>query len=115
MGEIPNIREEFHGVYSHHGYGEQNIVIEDCRISDFTGCGIKLDWVWVFAIRRCIIQGNGKHGIDWSKGYDGWIMDNQIAANGGAGIFAGGEHPEDVNNINLSGMCTVTCTANRIE
>ena len=107
--------EEFHGIYSHHGYGEQNIVIEDCRISDFTGCGIKLDWVWVFAIRRCIIQGNKKHGIDWSKGYDGWIIDNQIAANGGAGIYAGGEHPEDVNNINLSGMCTVTCTANRIE
>jgi len=107
--------DNFHGIYAHHGDGEQNIVVEDCRIWKFSGCGLKLDWVWVVAIRKCIIMGNGKHGIDWSKGYDGWIIDNQIAANGGAGIYAGGEAPDDKNNIHIAGMCTVTCTANRIE
>jgi hypothetical protein len=110
-----HLGKELHGIYSHHGNGEQNVVVEDCRICDFSGCGIKLDWVWVWAVRRSIIMSNDKHGIDWSKGYDGWIMDNQIAANKGAGLYAGGEMPDDKNNINLAGMATVSCTANRIE
>jgi hypothetical protein len=106
---------EMHGIYSHHGSVEQNIVVEDCRICNFSGSGIKLDWVWVWAIRRSILMSNGKHGIDWSKGYDGWIIDNQIAGNQGAGLYAGGEIPEDKNNIGLAGMATVAVTANRIE
>jgi polygalacturonase len=106
---------EMHGIYSHHGNGEQNIVVEDCRICNFSGSGIKLDWVWVWAIRRSILMANGKHGIDWSKGYDGWIIDNQIAGNRGAGLYAGGETPDEKNNLDMAGMATVAVTANRIE
>ena len=113
------VGEKLHGVYSKHRGFEQNIVFEDCRVTNFTGSGFTLDWVWVVAIRRCIIMRNGMHGIDWSNGYDGWIIDNQIAANKGAGIYAGGENPEggagEKHGEDKHGMATVTCTGNRIE
>ncbi len=78
-----------HGIYSRHRGVEQNNCYEDCRINHFTGCGLKMDWVWVFAIRRCIIIDNGLHGIDVDRGYDGWVIDNQISANRRMGINAG--------------------------
>ncbi|MCL2060236.1 MAG: right-handed parallel beta-helix repeat-containing protein, partial [Oscillospiraceae bacterium] len=116
------VGECLHGVYSKHRSTEQNIVFEDCRIANFSGSGFVLDWVWVVAIRRCIIMRNRQHGIDWSNGYDGWIIDNQITANRGAGIYAGGDSPAPVgadagsqHGVDRHGMATVTCTGNRIE
>jgi hypothetical protein len=114
------VGECLHGVYSKHPGIEQNIVFEDCRIVNFTGSGLRLDNVWVAAVRRCIILQNKLHGIDWSKGYDGWVIDNQIADNGGAGLFAGKDpshefHKEVFEVDGYSGMGTVTCTGNRIE
>ncbi len=111
---------QMHGVYSRHGGVEQNNCYEDCRITRFTGCGLKLDWVWVFAVRRCIIIDNAQHGIDVDRGYDGWVIDNQISANGLMGINAGpgmvcytgnriewnkegGMFCNDTQNINVTG------------
>ncbi|MFW5762315.1 MAG: right-handed parallel beta-helix repeat-containing protein [Cyclobacteriaceae bacterium] len=93
---------EMHGIYSKHPGDEQNIVIEDCNIHDFSGSGIRLDNVWVFAIRRCLIKSNRLSGIDGSGSYDGWVIDNQLTANGRGGIYA-------------TGFATITITANRIE
>ena len=112
------VGEGLHGVYSKHRGTEQNLVFEDCRVVGFTGSGFLLDWVWVVAIRRCIIMRNALHGIDWSNGYDGWIIDNQIAGNRGTGIYAGGDNPEIAgarHGEDRHGMATVTCTGNRIE
>ena len=115
-----NLGECMHGIYSRHRGVEQNNCYEDCRITRFTGCGLKMDWVWVFAIRRCIIIGNRLHGIDVDRGYDGWVIDNQISANGKMGINAGpgmvcytgnriewnkegGIFCDDTQNINITG------------
>lgn len=81
--------ERMHGIYSKHGGVEQNNCYEDCRISNFTGCGLRLDWVWVFAIRRCLIADNQLHGVDVDRGYDGWVIDNRICHNGQWGVNAG--------------------------
>ena len=78
-----------HGIYSRHGGVEQNNCYEDLRVSNFTGCGLRMDWVWVFAIRRCLIADNRLHGIDVDRGYDGWVMDNRILRNGQWGVNAG--------------------------
>ncbi len=106
--------ENMHGIYSHNIGTEQNICIEDCRIERFSGSGIRLDKVWVFSIRRNLIKSNDKHGIDCSSGYDGWIIDNQLTGNKGAGLFAG-KNPEEASEDKWTGMATVMVTANRIE
>ena len=115
-----NLGECMHGVYSCHGGVEQNNCYEDCRICNFTGSGLKMDWVWVFAIRRCLIVRNALHGIDVDRGYDGWVIDNQITANGKMGVNAGpgmvcytgnriewnkegGIFCDDTQNVNITG------------
>ena len=98
-----NMGNGMDGVYSKHPGTEQNIVFDDCKIQRFSGNGIRLDNCWVFAIRHCLIMGNGSAGIDGSTSYDGWIIDNQIAGNGNGGIFAS-------TYFNV-----VIITANRIE
>ena len=50
---------------------------------------MKMDWVWVFAVRRCRITNNRLYGIDVDRGYDGWVIDNNIVKNGLWGINAG--------------------------
>jgi hypothetical protein len=95
-------RGEMHGVLSKHPGTEQNIVIEDCRITGFSGSGIRLDNCWVFAVRHSLINGNGLSGIDGSGSYDGWLIDNQVTGNGRGGVFG-------------QRFSSVTITANRIE
>jgi hypothetical protein len=94
--------QEMHGVYSKHPGTEQNTVIDDCKITGFSGSGIRLDNVWVFAIRHSYIVHNKLSGIDGSGSYDGWILDNQITGNQRGGIYG-------------TSFATVTITANRIE
>lgn len=91
-----------HGVYSKQLSSEQNIVFEDCKIVRFSGAGLRLDNVWVFAIRHCLIQSNKDAGIDLSGSYDGFILDNQISDNGKGGIFG-------------TRGSTLSITGNRIE
>ena len=99
---------------------EQNNCYEDCLICNFSGSGMKMDWVWVFAVRRCRITNNRLYGIDVDRGYDGWVIDNNIVKNGLWGINAGpgmvcytantvaqnlegGLLADDTQNINVTG------------
>lgn len=112
--------ERMHGIYARHLGCEQNNCIEDCRIQNFTGSGIRLERTWVFSIRRCLVMSNGEHGVDLTGGYDGWIIDNQLTANKGAGLFARGEPregmtEEQIKDIKFFGTASVMVTANRIE
>lgn len=93
-----NLGARMHGIYAGNVGVENGVVIEDCRIESFSGSGVRLDLAWVAAVRRCIIAGNAEHGIDLSRSFDIWIMDNEIGG-GGAGIYAvsdtyAGELPE---------------------
>ncbi len=80
---------EMHGIYSKHGGVEQNNCYEDLKVCHFTGCGLKFDWVWVFAVRRCLITENRLHGMDVDRGYDGWVIDSTFSHNEDSGIIAG--------------------------
>jgi parallel beta-helix repeat protein len=109
-----------HGVYARHAGCDQYICIEDCRINNFSGSGIRLERTWVFSVRRCIVMSNGEHGIDCTGGYDGWIIDCQLTANRGAGLFARGEAPEGMSQeekqaLKFFGTASVMVTANRVE
>ncbi len=63
---------------------------------------------------------NGEHGVDLTGGYDGWIIDCQLTANKGAGLFASGV-PRDgmteaeIKDLKFFGTASVMVTANRIE
>lgn len=88
------------GMYVKRGDAEQNVVVDDCRIERFSGSGLVMDIAHVWAVRHSIIMNNGLDGIDAHRGYDAWVGDNQIAANGRHGL-------------NL--LASVTLTGNRIE
>lgn len=112
--------KSMHGIYARHTGCELHIVIEDCRINHFTGSGIRLEKTWVFAVRRCLIMWNGEHGIDCTGGYDGWVIDTMLTANQGAGFFARGEAPEEMDekekeDIAFFGSASVMLTACRVE
>ncbi len=112
--------KSMHGVYARNVGCDQYICIEGCRINNFSGSGIRLEKCWVFSVRRCIVMSNGEHGIDCTSGYDGWIMDCQLTANRGAGLFARGSAPEGMdeeekNAIGFFGTASVMVTANRVE
>jgi len=109
-----------HGIYARHAECEQYNCIEDCRIQHFSGSGIRLERSWVFSVRRCLIMSNREHGVDLTGGYDGWIIDCQLTANGGAGLFARGVpaegmSPEAIEDLKFFGTASVMVTANRIE
>jgi parallel beta-helix repeat protein len=112
--------ETMHGVYARHAGCDQYICIEDCRVHNFSGSGIRLERCWVFSVRRCLIMYNGEHGVDCTGGYDGWIIDCQLTANRGAGLFARGHAPEGMDEeekaaIKFFGTASVMVTANRVE
>lgn len=112
--------ENMHGVYARHYGSEQHNCIEDCRIQHFSGSGIRMERSWVFSIRRCLVMFNEGHGVDLTGGYDGWIIDCQLTANKGAGLFARGKPAEgmteeQINDIKFFGTASVMVTANRIE
>ncbi|GAA4934432.1 hypothetical protein GCM10023314_03580 [Algibacter agarivorans] len=115
-----NLGKSMHGVYARNAGCEQYICIEDCRINHFTGSGIRLERCWVFSVRKCLIMFNGEHGIDATSGYDGWIIDCQLTANEGNGLFARGSAPEDMpqeekNALRFFGTASIMVTANRVE
>ncbi len=80
--------------------GEQNLVIDDCRIAFFSGSGFSSYRAWVWCIRHSIFFGNGLDGIDGYSSYDAWIIDNQVSGNGRHGMAI---------------EASTTVTGNRIE
>jgi hypothetical protein len=81
---------------------EDAIVIEDCKIERFSGHGVHLLRIWLFILRRNIIQGNKGCGVQIT-GWDGFVSDNQFSGNGSHGFAC-----DAVG-------ATVMFTANRVE
>jgi len=85
-------------------YGKQEdyLLVDHCSVRDFSGDGLHLHRVWCGNVRNCLIIANGGDGISLS-GWDVFIINNEIAGNGGCGY-----HGVSPNNA-----CTIT--ANRVE
>src|SRR5262249_42199703 len=81
---------------------EDAIVIEDCKIEQFSGHGVHLLRIWLFIIRRSIMQANKGCGVQIT-GWDGFISDNQFSGNGSHGFACD------------SVGATIMFTANRVE
>lgn len=81
---------------------EDSPLIENTKVSHFSGDGIHLDHIWCFRIRGSMSYENGGHGLA-VQGFDGFVLDNWFSMNHGAGIGSIGE-----NNA-------ITITGNRIE
>jgi hypothetical protein len=94
-----------HGVWLNKpDYGKQEdfFKIERVDIRDFTGDGIRLERAWGFYVRSSLVTHNAGDGIS-IEGWDGFLMDNIVAGNRGAGIAARKEN------------ASCTLTGNRIE
>lgn len=76
--------------------------LERCRISRFTGDGVRLKRIWAFHIRNCMMIQNAGNGV-WVRGWDGFLLDNCLSGNGQAGYGAYEEN------------ASFTVTGNRIE
>ncbi|MBR5520113.1 MAG: right-handed parallel beta-helix repeat-containing protein, partial [Clostridia bacterium] len=101
------IGKGIHGMLITHsdynGAGEEDTpTIEDCRINGFSGNGLHLHHIWCFSVRHSMFSHNMGHGI-YVDGWDGFIIDNWMSGNGGAGMYT-------------DGVCaSVTATGNRVE
>ena len=81
---------------------EDAFLIENCRISDFSGDGVHFERVWCYTVRHsqlCFNRGNGLY----MKGWDAFISDNWFSHNEGAGVLS-----DEV-------MSAVMFTGNRVE
>ena len=68
-----------------YGTTEDNPRIERCQISHFTGDGVHLGRIWCYSVRSSMISMNRGNGIT-SRGWDGFVIDNWLSLNGGAGF-----------------------------
>ena len=81
---------------------EDGFLIDGCRISGFSGDGIRFQRVWCYSVRHsqlCFNQGNGLY----MKGWDAFISDCWFSHNEGAGVCSDKE------------ISAVIFTANRVE
>ncbi len=85
-----------------YGKEEDTPCIDTCRVERFSGDGIRLNRIWCFSVRHSHCIGNGGSGIR-IRGWDGFILDNWLSGNNGAGYYACEEN------------ASVTMTGNRIE
>jgi hypothetical protein len=94
-----------HGVFLNkpdYGKQEDTFRIERSQIANFTGDGVRLTRAWCFSIRHSMIAYNHGDGISL-RGWDGFLLDNWLSGNAGAGFAAREEN------------ASCTLTANRIE
>jgi len=99
-----NLGENVHGIYLNgEGHNEEDtLVIENCRVSLFSGDGAHLEKVWGFTVRDNMFHCNGGDGVGITQ-WDGWVHDNIMIANRKFGFAARGAN------------AAVTITSNRIE
>lgn len=98
---------DIHGVLLNNADGnstEDSTLIERCKIANFTGDGVRMVQVWCFRIRGNMISNNGGHGLA-VQGCDGFILDNWLSMNAGAGYAT----------LMDRGNSAITITGNRIE
>jgi hypothetical protein len=94
-----------HGIWLNkpdYGKQEDTFRIERCQIANFSGDGVRLTRAWCFSIRHSMIAFNGGDGISL-RGWDGFLLDNWLSGNQGAGFAARNEN------------ASCTFTGNRIE
>ena len=84
------------------GTHEDYPLVDHCLVRGFSGDGLHLVRVWCGNVRNCLVLGNEGCGIRL-RGWDVFILNNEIATNG--------EYGFDVTGVNASN----TITANRIE
>jgi len=99
------LRDQAHGIMvdkPDYGQEEDVVRIERCRTGRFSADGIHLGRIWCFSIRHCMVAFNRGCGV-WVRGWDGFLLDNWLSGNRGAGYGAFEEN------------AAVTMTANRIE
>jgi Pectate lyase superfamily protein len=97
--------DAIHGVWLNkpdYGKQEDTFRIERCQVANFTGDGVRLTRAWCFSIRHSMIAYNGGDGISL-RGWDGFLLDNWLSGNRGAGFAAREEN------------ASCTLTGNRIE
>jgi hypothetical protein len=85
-----------------YGKEEDTFRIERSQIAHFSGDGVRLVRAWCFSIRHCMIAHSGGDGVSL-RGWDGFLMDNWLSGNRGAGFGAREEN------------ASCTFTGNRIE
>lgn len=104
--KFKNSQKQIHGIFLNNkekfSPKEDSIVIDDTKISNFSGHGIYLKRIWLFIIRHSHCMGNRGSGIE-IFGWDGFVTDNQLSGNGGHGFGC------------ESCGATVMFTANRVE
>lgn len=81
---------------------EDGVVLDGVKVQYFSGHGLYLNRIWVFAVRRSMFFRNGGCGLALN-GWDGFVSDSQFSDNG--------EHGFGVTGFGA----TVTFTANRVE
>jgi len=94
-----------HGVWLNkpdYGKQEDTFRIERCQIANFSGDGVRLTRAWCFSIRHSMIAYNAGDGVSL-RGWDGFLLDNWLSGNQGAGFAAREEN------------AACTFTGNRIE
>ena len=94
-----------HGVWLNkpdYGKHEDCFRIERCQVARFSGHGLCLARAWCFSIRHSMIAYSGGDGINL-RGWDGFLLDNWLSGNQGAGFAARDEN------------ASCTFTGNRIE
>ena len=85
-----------------YGRQEDTPTIDNCRVEYFSGDGIRLERIWCFSVRHSHMLHNGGDGLR-VRGWDGFVIDNWLSGNLGAGYGAYNEN------------ASVTMTGNRIE
>lgn len=99
------VGSEAHGILldkPDYGPEEDTFRIEHCKISRFSGDGVRLNRVWCFSVRHSQMFGNAGTGLR-VRGWDGFVLDCWFSGNRGAGY---GAFDENASN---------TLTGNRIE
>ncbi len=102
-----HLGQNIHGVHLHWpeyngGSKEDTPTVDDCRIGSFTGDGVHLSHIWCFSVRHSMLCFNKGAGL-WADGWDAFVLDNWLSANGKGG-FVGGP-----------AIASVTFTGNRVE
>lgn len=100
-----NLGAGVHGVWLNkpdYGKQEDTFRIERCQVGRFSGDGVRLTRAWCFSIRHSMIAYNNGDGISL-RGWDGFLLDNWLSGNLGAGFAARNEN------------ASCTFTGNRIE